>query len=87
MRNSPTPWGTGEGNETTRREVIGAVAVGGTKIAVGMVDDTGRGPMMSFADRKPACAGGFNLPTHRFEVVLHAVDADGQAVLHQPPFT
>jgi hypothetical protein len=37
--------------------------------------------------RKLACAPGFNLPAHGFEVVLHAVDADVRAVLHQPPFT
>jgi hypothetical protein len=38
--------------------------------------------MMSFAasSEKLACAPGFNLPAHRFEVALHAVDADREDV-------
>ncbi len=44
----------------------------------GSIDDELRGFI-----RKLAYAPGFNLPAHRFKVPLHAVDADGKAVLQR----
>src|SRR5260370_30397644 len=44
----------------------------------GSIDDDLRGFV-----RKLSCVPSFDLPAHRFEVPLHAVDADGKAILQR----